>query len=696
MNGTMTKTTNNASTTPMRLHPVVVALCSSIPDDDDTNGPIEEQSDGNLPKCKNKNYSTDTEMEIPLSPLTCVSMSSFRYENDNDDCLDNNNKTDSTGRVPNSKPNTSEYSRYNKSDHHHHHHPNISTSDTFASQRHKVVVPVSEPKDRVYDGHHNFNSSILLCCCIVQEYQIIQTLRSQSLLYHNRCRDDYGTTWYRYFGTARLSKYLDDMNLDLHYVMTKKLTSNEMKQQFLYHHHLMNIIPKESVADVEGVDPVVEWENYMDNHNSTSATTSNRWPIFTYTLMTLCTIVLLLSFHLNEWTIESFRDNSSFGPSSDSLIQMGVLSTKLFFFGPSNNEEDDKKATEWYRIITTIGIHGGILHWIISMIAILYVGVPMERRHGTILMGGTFFMTSIAANVCTLVYSPFSFILSPMGGISAWYGLRLSHICTHYWTLRQLYKPPSAMAMTLSGRCTTLNLTSTSSPSLSRTIEKTPKPFPFYATLFAIFLEIVFLLSMGLLPWINQFSNCCGLLYGMVIGIHIFQPTGSTFTFIQLYRQVAYLAAINDESKPILLRTVRGWMHRLVVPVQRRIIPGLCLCVIIGFSTSNALYLYYSTSIGDLPCRSCHYVDCVPFPSTIYQRCEPCNFIKVAYVTIATSTNVDKDDAGAATESNPANGTNYFIDMICPYGETTYFVIPNQLPQNRQEWLQSCHTFCEF
>jgi hypothetical protein len=144
------------------------------------------------------------------------------------------------------------------------------------------------------------------------------------------------------------------------------------------------------------------------------------------------------------------------------------------------------------------------------------------------------------------------------------------------------------------------------------------------------------------------------------------------------------------------------------------------LCTVIGFSASNFVYLFYSAGIEDLPCRSCHYIDCVPWPETIYQQCEPCNYITIEYVTVEESTNGDKTesidkgnetmkavtissmediandiDTKESTKAESTVGTNFFVEMICPYGETTFFVVPNRLPQNRKEWLQSCHNYCK-
>ena len=47
-------------------------------------------------------------------------------------------------------------------------------------------------------------------------------------------------------------------------------------------------------------------------------------PIFTYTILFLCSLLLLVSFALNNWTFESVSINPSLGPSPETLIRLGA------------------------------------------------------------------------------------------------------------------------------------------------------------------------------------------------------------------------------------------------------------------------------------------------------------------------------------------------------------------------------------
>jgi membrane associated rhomboid family serine protease len=52
-------------------------------------------------------------------------------------------------------------------------------------------------------------------------------------------------------------------------------------------------------------------------------------PYFTYTLLFLCTAILIATIAVNDWTIEPLDVNPMIGPSADTLILMGAKDSKL-------------------------------------------------------------------------------------------------------------------------------------------------------------------------------------------------------------------------------------------------------------------------------------------------------------------------------------------------------------------------------
>jgi membrane associated rhomboid family serine protease len=55
----------------------------------------------------------------------------------------------------------------------------------------------------------------------------------------------------------------------------------------------------------------------------------NNMPVFTYTILFLCTLLLLISFALNGWTFESLSINPSLGPSPEILLRLGAKDSML-------------------------------------------------------------------------------------------------------------------------------------------------------------------------------------------------------------------------------------------------------------------------------------------------------------------------------------------------------------------------------
>ena len=52
-------------------------------------------------------------------------------------------------------------------------------------------------------------------------------------------------------------------------------------------------------------------------------------PLFTYTILFLCTLLLLISFALNGWTFAPLSINPSLGPSPEILIRLGAKDSML-------------------------------------------------------------------------------------------------------------------------------------------------------------------------------------------------------------------------------------------------------------------------------------------------------------------------------------------------------------------------------
>ena len=172
--------------------------------------------------------------------------------------------------------------------------------------------------------------------------------------------------------------------------------------------------------------------------------------------------------------------------------------------------------------------------------------------------------------------------------------------------------------------------------------------FPFRKAIVFVALEILFLIIIGLLPWIDNFSHIGGFFFGICIGTNLLQSAGGS----QL---------LGCTPSP-----VRRCIHFKVRMLLCSLALALC--------ATNALWLHQSQDIGDLPCRKCRYMNCAPLP--MFQKfCEPCHYIRKAYTTERTDGKVD-------------------IELHCPYGEITLFVTETE-PTERDDWVALCKDRCE-
>jgi membrane associated rhomboid family serine protease len=331
-------------------------------------------------------------------------------------------------------------------------------------------------------------------------------------------------------------------------------------------------------------------------------------PFVSYTLILLCTVLLMVTFYVGDWHLERLSRNPSIGPSMETLLAMGALSTRQIM------EHD-----EWYRLFTATILHGGLLHWLCNMIAIAYLGPVLESVYGSLAVLIIFVGASTAANLTSAVLSPLSITVGASGGICALYGLALVDGLWHWRLLCALHAA---------------GLEATS--------------FPFVTTLLCIVLEILLLITIGLLPWIDNFGHLGGLFFGSCLSVILLRPARSASLF-----RVA--------SRP--------WTRCVYFKLKATV-----LSLALVFCAANALWLHQSESVGDLPCRRCRYLDCPPLP--MFQKfCDPCNSIREAYYQWSSPDQLN-------------------IELHCPYGESVYFVAP-ELPTDRDGWMSVCHDHCD-
>jgi len=197
------------------------------------------------------------------------------------------------------------------------------------------------------------------------------------------------------------------------------------------------------------------------------------------------------------------------------------------------------EPNQWWRFITPIFLHVGILHFTFNVLFQLSVGPQIEASCGTLRFFLIFMISGIGGNIVSAIFSPYG----PQAGSSgALYGAMAVLIVEMFQSWKILQHPWLALL----------------------------KHF------------IVFLVStiIGTLPWIDNYAHLGGFFFGLVAGV-VFLPN---ITF----------GKWDSQRKKLLLLVS---------------IPLLLVMIIMGF------VIFYLA--GSNFCSFCHYVNCIPYSSTI-------------------------------------------------------------------------------
>lgn len=165
-------------------------------------------------------------------------------------------------------------------------------------------------------------------------------------------------------------------------------------------------------------EPYLSWTDFDDARIKTLSK-----PYFTYIIVLLCTIMLVVEFAVNDWKVEALHDNPMIGPSKETLIKLGARDTELIV---NNNE--------WYRIVTPMVLHAGIIHYIVNMAAVWFIGIAIEQNHGWIKSFVLFMIPGIGGTILSAIFLPQYISVGASGGIFGLVGGCIADLILH-WNL---------------------------------------------------------------------------------------------------------------------------------------------------------------------------------------------------------------------------------------------------------------------
>lgn len=287
--------------------------------------------------------------------------------------------------------------------------------------------------------------------------------------------------------------------------------------------------------------PYLSWGDF----EKARAKGTNR-PFFTYFILFFCTIMLIASLGVNGWKVEPLSVNPMIGPSAQTLLKLGAKQTSLIV-----NEG------EWYRLFAPMVLHAGIIHYVLNMLALWFVGSAIEQSHGFVNAAIAFIIAGVGGTVLSALFLPQYVSVGASGGIFGFIGMCISDICVN-WNL--LF--------------------------VKQSDEDKDNRFRHAMVIIWLVVDIVINCLIGLTPFVDNFTHLGGLVYGFLCGLSTIERL-----------EAGFFGIATDTCTKVRNNLVR--------------FAGLIVSVVLIMTTTIILV---ESDGATSPCNGCRYVSCVPFP----------------------------------------------------------------------------------
>lgn len=289
--------------------------------------------------------------------------------------------------------------------------------------------------------------------------------------------------------------------------------------------------------------PYVCWKDYEEARQR-----GMKRPYFTYSMVCICTVLMLVAFHLNNWQVEPLRVNPLLGPKPGVLLLLGALQMREIV-----------QTGTWYRLVTSVFLHGGVLHLAINLVVLGLLGRAVERNHGLVETASIFFISAIGGNIISCLMQPGYILVGSSGGIFGLIGICVADIVLNWKILFLVFRNYDGSAAGYVVRC---------------------------LAIFWLGLDLVLNSAVGFTPFVDNFAHLGGLTYGFFISLTVLQRL-----------PLAFFGKGQGPCFRIRIRMLR--------------VMGAFIALTLFFITGTLL----SQSDGiKSPCHKCRYISCIPFP----------------------------------------------------------------------------------
>lgn len=241
---------------------------------------------------------------------------------------------------------------------------------------------------------------------------------------------------------------------------------------------------------------------------------------------------------LRRFSFQPLSENPLLGPSSHTLQKMGALDISKVVH-----------AHQGWRLITCIWLHAGVVHILVNMLSLLFIGIKLEQEFGFLRIGILYLLSGLGGSLLSALFLRNAISVGASGALFGLLGAMLSELITNW----SIYSNKCAAFMTL-------------------------------------VLVVVINLVIGILPHVDNFAHIGGFVSGFLAG------------FVLLVQPQA--GWINGGSDNESLMKRKHTLYQYIFMVIALVL------LIAGFSVAMVLVLRGVD--GNKKCSWCHYLSCVP------------------------------------------------------------------------------------
>ncbi|KAF5207853.1 Rhomboid-like protein [Thalictrum thalictroides] len=247
---------------------------------------------------------------------------------------------------------------------------------------------------------------------------------------------------------------------------------------------------------------------------------------------------------LGRISFQPFSENPLLGPSSSTLDKMGALQQKLLI-----------QQHQMWRLLTGPWLHAGIIDLLINLSSVIFVGIYLEQVFGSVRVGLVYTLSAFVGSLLAALFVKNNPAVASSGALFGLLGAMLSALIRNW----KIYSDKYTASVTL-------------------------------------FLLVMFNITLGLLPHVDNFSNLGGFVSGILLGF--------VFFFDPLVGQVPHnkrgLFEYNDKSSVQL-------KHKLDKPLMR----GISLVLFSLVFAGGLVAVLHGVNARNY-CTWCHLMDCLP------------------------------------------------------------------------------------